>query len=123
MNVETASATLVSETTCSMKVDGSQLRQVLENLFRNAIEHGNADTIVVGDLSDESGLFVEDNGAGIPEDDRNAIFEWGFTTVSDGTGFGLAIVKEIVEAHDGEITVGESETGGARFEITGISRD
>ena len=120
-NVETASVTLVSQTACSMKADEGQLHQVLENLLRNGIEHGKADTIIVGDLDDKSGFFVEDNGTGIPEDDRNDVFEWGYTTGTDGTGFGLAIVQEIVEAHDWEITVGESETGGARFEIAGTS--
>lgn len=120
-NVETASVTLVCQTTSSVKADEGQLHQLLENLFRNGIEHGKADTIIVGDLDDKSGFFVEDNGTGIPEDDRHNVFEWGYTTGTDGTGFGLAIVQEIVEAHDWEIAVGESETGGARFEIAGIS--
>ena len=120
-NVETASVTLVSDTTLSMKADEGQLHRVLENLFRNAIEHGKADTIIVGDLDGRSGFFVADSGTGIPEDDRDDVFEWGYTTGTDGTGSGLAIVQEIVEAHDWEITVGESETGGARFVVSGIS--
>jgi len=48
------------------------------------------------------------------------VFDAGYTTSEDGTGFGLPIVKEIVEAHDWSIAVTESEAGGARFEITGV---
>ena len=120
-NVETASATLVSETTRSAMADEGQLHRVLENLFRNAIDHGKADTIIVGDLDVKSGFFVEDDGTGIPEDDRDDVFEWGYTTGTKGSGFGLAIVQEIVEAHDWEITVKGGETGGARFEFSEIS--
>jgi signal transduction histidine kinase len=44
----------------------------------------------------------------------------GVTGSGDGTGFGLAIVADVVEAHGWEITAGESESGGARFDITGL---
>jgi signal transduction histidine kinase len=63
---------------------------------------------------------VADNGPGIPEDERDNIFEYGYTTNTESTGFGLAIVKRIVEAHDWNVTVTDSESGGARFEITGV---
>jgi signal transduction histidine kinase len=91
----------------------------LENLFRNAIEHGGEDvTIRVGGLSD--GFYVEDDGPGIPEDARDEVFEVGYSTSPNGTGFGLNIVKEIVEAHGWEIGVTAGMDGGARFEITGV---
>jgi signal transduction histidine kinase len=91
----------------------------LENLFRNAIEHGGEDvTIRVGGLSD--GFYVEDDGPGVPEDARDEVFEVGYSTSPDGTGFGLNIVKEIAEAHNWEITLTEGTTGGARFEITNV---
>jgi signal transduction histidine kinase len=51
------------------------------------------------------------------------VFDRGYTTSEDGTGFGLSIVEEIVDAHGWDIAVAESEDGGARFEITGIDRD
>jgi signal transduction histidine kinase len=75
-------------------------------------------TIRVGALDD--GFYVEDDGSGIPEDKREAVFESGFTTNRDGTGFGLAIVTEIVEAHGWRISVTDRETGGARFEVTNV---
>jgi len=70
----------------------------------------------VGTL-DSGGFYVEDDGPGIPEKNREEIFDRGVTTEDDGTGFGLAIVDVIVGAHDWSITVTDSETGGARFEI------
>ncbi len=97
--------------------DVDRLRQLFENLFRNAIEHGGADvTVRVGTL-DRGGFYVEDDGRGIPESVRDDVFGSGFTTNEDGTGFGLAIVEEITEAHGWEISVTESRGGGARFEI------
>lgn len=101
--------------------DRSRLSEALENLFRNSVEHAGTDvTITVGVLADHRGIYVADDGVGIPETDREAIFESGYSTSNSGTGFGLAIVTEICTAHGWEITVTESETGGARFEITGM---
>jgi PAS domain S-box-containing protein len=64
-----------------------------------------------------SGFYVADDGPGIPEDTRESVFESGFTTEESGTGFGLAIVAEIAEAHHWEPTVTDSRDGGARFEF------
>lgn len=132
----------------TLPADEPRLRQLLENLFRNAVEHGTtgsrlesddpgehaeADvTIRIGRLPDRKGFFVEDDGPGIDPTERQRIFESGFTSADDGTGFGLAIVKQIVDAHGWEIRVtdagSESESeygnGGARFEIiTAAYRD
>lgn len=57
---------------------------------------------------------------GIPEADRETVFETGYSTLPDGTGFGLNIVKQIAEAHDWAVRITESEAGGARIELTGI---
>jgi PAS domain S-box-containing protein len=122
-NVETTGADLVATTDVAVYADESRLRNVLENLFRNSIEHTAGDvTVAVGELSDpeREGFYVEDDGPGIPVDERERVFEQGYTTGEDGTGFGLSIVREIVEAHGWEIAVTESATGGARFEITGV---
>jgi signal transduction histidine kinase len=101
--------------------DEDRLHRLFENLFRNAIEHGGSTVrVTVGDLAGGTGFWVADDGPGIPADERETVFERGYTTRAEGTGFGLAIVREVVEAHDGEITVTESADGGARFEVTGI---
>jgi signal transduction histidine kinase len=110
---------LALDTTTVIHVDESRLTQLLENLIRNAFDHGSDDTTVtVGRLAE--GFYVEDDGLGIPTDDREKVFESGYSTLEGGTGFGLAIVQEIVEAHGWRVRVHDAEAGGARFEITGI---
>jgi len=53
-------------------------------------------------------------------DRRDDVFDAGYSTLEDGTGFGLAIVTEIAEAHGWTVGITESDRGGARFEITGV---
>ncbi|MXR53142.1 sensor histidine kinase [Halovenus sp. WSH3] len=118
--VQTENASSAISIDREVLADGSRFRQLLENLIRNAIEHGGADvTVTVGELED--GFYVEDTGPGIPEPDRESVFEAGYSTTEQGTGFGLSIVSEIVEAHDWEIRVTEGDDGGARFEIRDVS--
>ncbi|RXK49213.1 histidine kinase N-terminal 7TM domain-containing protein [Halorientalis pallida] len=115
---ETDGATLDSDlpATATVEADPSRLRNVFENLFRNAVDHNTAPvTVRVGTHRD--GFYVEDDGSGIPDDEREDVFDRGFTTSDDGTGLGLSIVSDIVEGHGWEITVTEGESGGARFEI------
>jgi len=118
--VETTAAALEVETTATVLADADRLRRALENLFRNAVEHGGDGVrITVGDLGDD-GFYVADDGPGIPPDDREQVFEPGYTSRENGTGFGLAIVAEIVEAHGWHIAAAEGDRGGARFEVTGV---
>jgi PAS domain S-box-containing protein len=120
--VETGAARLDVTDGYTITADQGRLKQLLENLFRNAIEHGGDDvTVSVGPLPDAAGFYVADDGSGIPADERETVFEHGYTTATRGTGFGLSIVKEIARAHGWKITVTESESGGARFEITGVN--
>jgi len=71
----------------------------------------------------ENGFYVEDTGDGIPESERERVFETGYSTNHDGTGFGLGIVNQIVNAHGWQILATESESGGARFEIRDVRFD
>jgi len=101
--------------------EDSRVRQLFENLFRNAVEHGGDDvTIVVDDLADDAGFFVADDGPGIPPDEREAVLEMGYTNSDDGTGIGLGIVTEVATAHGWEVSLTESTDGGARFEFHGV---
>ncbi|MFB6271074.1 MAG: sensor histidine kinase, partial [Halobacterium sp.] len=77
-------------------------------------------TVTVGDAGSD-GFYVADDGPGIPESERDAVFEGGYTTAEDGTGFGLAIVEDIVEAHGWTVDVTASEDGGARFDVRGVT--
>lgn len=121
-HVETGEATLEVETESHILADESRVRQLLENLFRNSVEHGTIDgnpiIVRVGDLPD--GFYVEDTGAGIDPELREQLFQPGVSSKDDGTGIGLRVVRKIVAAHGWTVEVAESPEGGARFEITGI---
>ena len=117
-SIDTADATLNSWVTLTLTADSDRLRELLENLFRNAIEHGRDDvTITVGRLEDGDGFYVADDGRGIPTERHSEVFEHGYTTDERGTGFGLSIVERIAEAHGWTANVTDAEDGGARFEF------
>jgi PAS domain S-box-containing protein len=137
-NVDTGESTLeLVGDGGTVLADSSRLASLLENLFRNAVEHGlGAETDREPDLTVRTGLleegggdpsgdprrgfFVEDDGVGIPEDECVRVFEEGYTNSPDGTGLGLVIVEGIADAHDWDVDVTTGELGGARFEITGV---
>lgn len=102
--------------------DEPYLRHLFRNLLENAVEHGGPDvTVTVGELDD--GFYVADDGPGIPTDERDAIFEEGYTTAGDngGTGLGLAFVRKLAEVYEWDVTVAESEEDGARFEFRNVT--
>jgi len=114
-------ATLEVADSSSIVADHDLLVVLLENLYRNSVEHAESDVVVtIGLLGDEDGFYVEDTGSGISTNNRDQVFEWGYST-NDSGGYGLAIVRQIATAHGWNITVAESEEGGARFEIKGVS--
>lgn len=118
--VDAVAATIRVDVDCSIEADRSRLRQLLENLLANAVDHGGPDvTVTVGSLPD--GFYVEDSGPGIPEERRDEVFEMGHTTARDGSGFGLRIVERVAEGHGWDVRVTDGADGGARFEITGVS--
>jgi signal transduction histidine kinase len=97
----------------------TQLRRLFENLFWNALEHGEANEIRVGPLRSD-GFFVEDDGVGIPPGKRDEVVEAGYSTRAENPGYGLHIVDGIAELHGWKLAVTASDDGGARFEVTGV---
>jgi len=117
-NVETTEVSIRTNVDRRIEADQSRVQQLLENLFRNAVEHG-GEEVTVGELAD--GFYVEDDGPGIPADERDKVFEAGYSTGENGTGFGLAIVEQVADAHGWAVRLTDGEDGGARFEITGVT--
>ena len=115
--VDTRDAAIEIADEMSFQGDPDRLRHVFENLFRNAIEHGGDDVLVRVGRHGEHGRYVEDDGSGIPANTQDTVFDPGHSSVSDGTGFGLTIVKRIVEAHGWEVAVSDGVDSGARFEF------
>jgi signal transduction histidine kinase len=105
--------------------DANQLKRAISNLASNAERH--AATTITFELREYDGqseLVVADDGPGIPQEQRDAVFQ-RFTRLDDarsrdsgGAGLGLAIVHDIVARHSGTISIGTSETGGARMILT-----
>jgi PAS domain S-box-containing protein len=129
-NVDTGAATLHVEEAV-LSADRKRFQRLLENLFRNSLEHGVDETqtanhvVSVGydeDGVDELVIYVADNGVGIPDDELETVFESGYTTNQDGTGLGLAIVEQIANSHGWTVAVTNSHDGGARFELHDVPK-
>jgi PAS domain S-box-containing protein len=114
-SVATGDATLEIGDPGSVEADPDRLRELLENLFRNAVEHGDGGGVVRVTTNDDGGFAVADDGPGVSEAERPHVFEYGYSTGEEGIGLGLAIVKGIADAHGWSVAVDESEAGGARF--------
>ncbi|MFA6167084.1 MAG: ATP-binding protein [Gemmatimonadaceae bacterium] len=94
-------------------LDPDQLRQALDNLLRNAFEasaDGSSVTLRAARTADGHRIVVEDHGPGIPADQLPRIFDLYFTTKAEGTGVGLAVTHQVIEAHGGSLEV-DSELG------------
>ncbi|WP_055557459.1 ATP-binding protein [Streptomyces sp. NBRC 110028] len=110
--------------------DPDKIDQVLGNLLENAVRHGEGTvTIEVapaphrpaagGPVVERTAITVSDEGSGIPEESMSRVFtRFWRGSKRGGTGLGLYIVKGIVEAHGGTITVGRAAGGGAEFRFT-----
>ncbi len=117
--VATAEAELVVDGQCTIRADRGRLKQLLENLIHNAVEHSEEPpTVTIGTLAD--GFYVEDDGPGIAADERDLVFESGYSTSEHGTGLGLRIVDQIVETHGWDIHLTRGAKGGTRFDVTGV---
>lgn len=100
---------------------GSLLREVFANLVENSFVHSNATVLRVETTcnTDTVNVVVEDDGDGIPEAERDDIFERGYSSGdSSGSGLGMYIVEQLVTNYEGDVTVTDSPLGGARFEVT-----
>jgi len=101
-------------------VDKLKVKQAVVNLVRNAVEASpaGAEVEVRGTLNDGwAEIAVTDQGAGVPDADREAVFTPFFTTKDHGTGLGLAIASEFTEAHGGRIVLAEANGTGATFVV------
>ena len=111
-------ATLETDAPPTVSADPERLRTLFENLFKNSVTHAGPTVAVrVGALDDGDGFYVEDDGPGFGDADIDQLFEYGYSTEPDNTGFGLNIVSDIVEAHGWRIVPTTGAGGGARFEV------
>jgi PAS domain S-box-containing protein len=153
-NVDAPDAELAAESDGVIEADETYVQHLFRNLLKNAVEHGSTSnrpmdddavehggrdvTVTVGTLSDDvsasdandgsanavGGFYVADDGVGIPADERDVIFDEGYTTAAEsgGSGLGLAFVRKLTNVYGWDCTVTESEAGGARFEFRTASQ-
>lgn len=135
--VDPGDATLEVAETRTLRADRDHLQDLFAELFRNAVEHGtsgdrtvpgataehagSAVVVEVGVLADGAGFYVADDGAGIPDADREKVLTPGYAGPAENTGLGLGFVERIARSHGWEVDVVESATGGARFEFRDIT--
>lgn len=112
--------------------DSDRLSRLVENLFRNAIDHneepvtvrvGTHDTMATATRTggaEKTAFYIADDGRGIPKSQRDQVFELGETSSREGTGLGLPIVERIADAHSWDVQVAESVSGGAKFIFTNV---
>jgi two-component system sensor histidine kinase FlrB len=97
------------------------LQGAFSNLIHNALEHGGQGVRVRVELARTTDgmarLRFRDDGPGVPEDIRDQVFNPFFTTASDGTGLGLAVVQSVILAHHGRVELESGECAGACFSI------
>jgi len=138
--VDTGPASLtVADDLPAVEADPDRLQRLFENLFRNSVEHarpaaGPTDpdrettpeaSVRVRVGSTNEGWFVADDGVGIPGDERERVFEPGYSTGDSGSGagLGLTIVEQVADAHDWNVSLASGSSGGARFEFHPVAAD
>ncbi len=118
-SVRTDDATLAVRIGAAVEADAERLRTLLEHLFRNAVDHAGGDvTVSVERLPDGEGFAVADDGAGLPADDADRLFDAGVSS-EGGTGLGLAVVATVADEHGWEPSATSDD--GARFAFRGVT--
>jgi signal transduction histidine kinase len=116
------SATVEVETDRLIRGNPDRVLELFIRLFENSVEHTDGDVTITVDTIDERGFYVEDDGTGIPDDEKADVFDIGYGT-GEGEGFGIPIVQGMANAHEWEVELTDSEAGGVRFEFRNVVID
>lgn len=103
----------------TVAADPASLSRAIVNLIQNAVIHGGQNSAIRVGVGRDGSVRVADSGPGVAQEHRQAIFEPfnRIVPLDQGAGLGLSLVRDIVERHNGQITVGDAPGGGALFEI------
>lgn len=112
--------TLEIEPDARLVVDAESAGIFLQILFANALEHNDGTvTVTVGATTD--GFFVADDGGGIEVDPPERIFDAGYTSEAENSGFGLYVARTVAEEQGWTLSIADSGAGGARFDVAGVA--
>ena len=109
---ENVTVDIAGDKNAQVRVERQDLDEMLGNLVENAAKYGGGRVFVTVEPNDSTvDILVEDDGKGIPQELRHAIFQRGARLDTDkpGTGLGLAIVRDVAEIYGGKVTLEESE--------------
>ena len=118
--VSTNGATLEIDGDRTLLADPNRLQQLLENLYRNSVEHTESD-VTVRIAATDDGFLVADDGPGIPLSVRESVLEGDYSTEDGGLGIGLMVVDHVASAHGWELAIGDSTEGGACFRFSNVA--
>ncbi|MUV88754.1 PAS domain S-box protein [Halapricum sp. CBA1109] len=120
-DLDTDGATLtVGDDLPAVEADADRIERLVAELLSNPVVHGGEGTAVRVTVEGDA-IVVADDGDPIPEGERDRVFEAGYTTDTDRTGFGLAIAQWIADAHGWDLSVAESDGGGTRVRLSGLA--
>jgi signal transduction histidine kinase len=104
----------------AVRGDEIAIERALTNLVQNAIQHGGRRGLIAIHVGASGTVAVTDQGAGVPVEHRDSVFEpfHRLDARSRGVGLGLNLVRDIVALHQGQVSVSDGAAGGARFEMT-----
>ncbi len=111
---------MISKNPCKIKLDPELMKQALMNLIQNAFDAVGEEGKVHFEYicsNNKLEIILTDNGIGIPDRDKEKIFDLYFTTRKDGTGIGLSITQKIIEQHGGTISFESAVSKGTTFKI------
>ncbi|RXK47285.1 sensor histidine kinase [Halorientalis pallida] len=114
-----ARLTVEVDTDLAVSADPEKLTGLFEALFENTVEYGGRD-VTVRLVRTRDGFAVEDDGPGIPDGEREQVFELGYTTRADRQGLGLGMVRTLCHAYGWAVEVDESDEGGARIVVSDV---
>lgn len=101
------------------RLDRARLREAIVSLLRNALQAAASRVVTrVRRSGDRFLVEVDDDGPGLPKEQRAEVLEYFFTTKPDGTGLGLPLAHRVAEEHGGSLEIGDAPLGGARFTLT-----
>lgn len=114
-NIKTESDSLIIDNTMNFKADEGMTKVLLENIFKNSIEHGGENVTITAKITDDM-MCISDDGVGIPEENIGEVFKSGYSG-NNGTGLGMSIISVMCDSQGWDIRIDKDYTDGTKIDI------